>query len=43
MHPQTAPQTPVVTVFLKPSFNMTAQSNGLQVSVSVQQAPKRPN
>lgn len=49
MNPQTpasAPFTPSavegVTMFLKPSFMMTAQSSGLQVSVTVQ-GPKRPN
>ncbi len=42
MNPQTTPASPVVTLFLKPSFNMTAQGSGLQVAVSVQQ-PKRPN
>lgn len=43
MNPQTAPQTPVVTVFLKPSFNMTAHGTGMVVAVSVQSQPKRPN
>ena len=42
MNPQTHPVVPVVTLFLKPSFNMTAQGSGLQVAVTAQQ-PKRPN
>jgi len=35
------PAAPVITMFLKPSFMMTAQGNGLQVAVTVQ-APLRP-
>ena len=42
MTPPPAVSQPVVTMFLKPSFVMTAQSSGLQVSVTVQ-GPKRPN
>ncbi len=34
---------PVVTMFLKPSFLMTAQGSGLQVSVTLQQPVERPN
>ena len=39
MNPQvsTPKQQPVVTMFLKPSFLITAQSSGLQVSVTLQQ------
>lgn len=43
MNPQTAhPQPTVVTLFLKPSFLVTAQSTGLQVAVRVEQ-PQRPS
>lgn len=42
MTPQTAHPQPTVTLFLKPSFLVTAQSTGLQVAVRVEQ-PRRPN
>jgi hypothetical protein len=43
MNTQTNPQTqPVVTMFLKPAFMMTAQSNGLQVAVTLQPTLARP-
>ena len=43
MNPQTSsPTQPVVTMFLKPSFLMTAQGSGLQVSVTLQQPSERP-
>lgn len=41
MNPQTSSSTPpVVTMFLKPSFLMTAQGTGLHVSVTLQQLPR---
>ena len=44
MNPQTTIKTqPVVTMFLKPSFMMTAQGNGLQVSVTLQMPIARPD
>ena len=37
MNPQTQSNSqPVVTMFLKPSFLVTAQSGGLMVAVSIQ-------
>jgi hypothetical protein len=39
----TVPTQPVVTMFLKPSFMMTAQGNGLQVAVTLQPALARPD
>ena len=42
MNPQTTPGPQLVTMFLKPSFVMTAQSNGLQVSVTLQAPSERP-
>ncbi|GEM_PF-2752565 len=35
-HTNTPQSTPVVTVFLKPSFSVTAQSSGLLVAVTAQ-------
>ena len=34
--PPSAPTQPVITMFLKPSFMVTAQSSGLLVSVTLQ-------
>ena len=42
MNAQTNSSQQVVTMFLKPSFVMTAQSSGLQVSVTLQQPSERP-
>lgn len=44
MNPQATLSTqPVVTMFLKPSFMMTAQGNGLQVAVTLQLPVARPD
>lgn len=43
MIPQTSTQTQPVTMFLKPSFMMTAQGNGLQVAVTLQLPIARPD
>ena len=44
MNSQTAVQTqPVITMFLKPTFMMTAQGNGLQVAVTLQLPIARPD
>ena len=43
MNPQVStPATQLVTMFLKPSFVMTAQGSGLQVSVTLQTPNDRP-
>ena len=42
MNPQAPVANQVVTMFLKPAFLITAQSNGLQVSVTLQQPIARP-
>jgi hypothetical protein len=41
MNPQAPVSNQVVTMFLKPSFLITAQGNGLQVAVTVERP--RPN
>lgn len=38
-----APAQPVTTMFLKPSFMVTAQSSGLLVSVTLQTPVARPD
>ena len=44
MNPQTNSQPqPIVTMFLKPAFMVTAQSNGLQVAVTLQPRPEPRN
>ena len=44
MNPQTStPSSQVVTMFLKPSFCITAQGGGLQVSVTAQLPSDRPS
>ena len=44
MNPQTSSSSQqAVTMFLKPSFLITAQSSGMQVSVTAQLPQQRPN